>query len=57
MKGIFMGTTTITLSTIASFFIVVFFLYFLYVVGGMAENIKKLVKKMDELDKKLIAKQ
>jgi hypothetical protein len=52
-----MGTTTITLSTIASFFVVVFFLYFLYVVGGMAENIKKLGKKIDELDKKLIAKQ
>jgi hypothetical protein len=57
MKGILMGTITITLSTIASFFIVVFFLYFLYVIGGMAENIKKLVQKMDELDKKLIAKQ
>lgn len=52
-----MGTTTITLSTIASFFIVVLFLYLLYLIGGMAENLKKLVQKMEELDKKLIAKQ
>jgi hypothetical protein len=52
-----MGTTTITLSTVASFFVVVFFLYFLYVVGGMAENIKKLMKKIEELDKKLVDKQ
>jgi hypothetical protein len=57
MKGILMGTTTITLSTIASFFIVVLFLYLLYLIGGMAENLKKLVQKMEELDKKLIAKQ
>jgi len=56
IKGILMGTTTITLSTIDSFFIVVLFLYFLYVIGGMAENLKKLVKKIDELDNKLTVK-
>jgi hypothetical protein len=56
MKGNLMGTTTITLSTIASFFIVVLFLYVLYIIGGMAENLKKIMQKMDELDKKLIVK-
>jgi hypothetical protein len=52
-----MGTTTITLSTIASFFIVVLFLYLLYLIGGMAENLKKLAQKMEELHKKLITKE
>jgi hypothetical protein len=50
-----MGTTTITLSTIASFFIVILFLYLLYLIGGMAENIEKLMQKIDELQKKLNA--
>jgi hypothetical protein len=45
MKGNLMGTTTITLSTIASFFIVVLFLYLLYLIGGIAENLKKLTHK------------
>jgi hypothetical protein len=52
-----MGTTTITLSTIASFFIVVLFLYLLYLIGGMAENIKKLVQKMEDLQKKVETKE
>jgi hypothetical protein len=51
-----MGTMTITLSTIASFFIVVLFLYLLYLIGGMAENVKKLVQNMDELQRKIDSK-
>jgi hypothetical protein len=52
-----MGTTTITLSTIASFFFVVLFLYLLYIIGGISENLKKVLKKIEELENKLNAKQ
>jgi hypothetical protein len=47
-----MGTTTITLSTIASFFIVVLFLTVLYVIGGIAENVKKILRKMENAEGK-----
>ena len=47
-----MGTTTITLSTIASFFIVVLFLSLLYVIGGIAENVKKILRKMEKAEGK-----
>lgn len=47
-----MGTTTITLSTIASFFVVILFLYLLYIIGGMAENVKKIMRRLEELEKK-----
>jgi hypothetical protein len=47
-----MGTTTITLSTIASFFLVILFLTVLYIIGGMSENIKKILRRMDEKEGK-----
>jgi hypothetical protein len=51
-----MGTVTITLSTIASFFIVILFLYVLYIIGGLSQNAKRVLEKVEELEKKLSAK-
>ena len=44
-----MGTTTITLSTLASFFFVILFLYLLYIIGGVSQNVKKIVIKYKRL--------
>ena len=52
-----MGTTTITLSTIASFFFIVLFLYLLYIIGELSQNAKKTLKKVEELEKKLNVKE
>jgi hypothetical protein len=52
-----MGTTTITLSTIASFFFVILFLYLLYIIGGLSQNLKKVLEILEELQKKLITKE
>ena len=46
-----MGTTTITLSTIASFFFVILFLYLLYIIGGLSQNAKKILQKIEEIEK------
>jgi hypothetical protein len=52
-----MGTTTITLSTIASFLFVVLFLYLLYIIGGLSQNAKKILQVVEELQKKILDKQ
>jgi hypothetical protein len=46
-----MGTTTITLSTIASFFFIVLFLYLLYIIGELSQNAKKILTKIEEIEK------
>lgn len=51
-----MGTTTITLSTLASFFFVILFLYLLYIIGGVSQNVKKIVDKIQEIENKLNTK-
>ncbi len=52
-----MGTTTITLSTIASFFFVILFLYLLYIIGGLSQNAKKILDIVEEIQKKLNTKE
>jgi len=52
-----MGTTTITLSTIASFFFIILFLYLLYIIGELSQNSKKILKKVEELEKQLSVKE
>jgi hypothetical protein len=52
-----MGTTTITLSTIASFFFIILFLYLLYIIGELSQNTKKILRIVEELQKLLNAKQ
>ena len=52
-----MGTTTVTLSTVASFFFIILFLYLLYIIGGVSQNVKKLLEKVQELENKLNSKQ
>jgi len=51
-----MGTTTVTLSTLASFFFVILFLYLLYIIGGVSQNVKKLLDKIGEMEKKMNSK-
>jgi len=51
-----MGTTVVTLSTVASFFFIILFLYLLYIIGGVSQNVKRLVEKLHDIENKLNSK-
>ena len=51
-----MGTTTITLSWIASFLLVVLFIYFLYLFGGLTQHVKRILEIVEKQEKKGVRK-
>ena len=46
-------TTTMVLTLIGNILAIVLFLYLLYVVGGISRNSKKILQKLDEMEKRL----
>ena len=51
-----MNKTQIILMIIGEAFFLALFFYILYIIGGMARGIKQIIKKINELEKKLETK-